>query len=110
MAISLKIIVLFGAAVGETSLLEQGHTIRLFIGTTLEPDVHAAAARLVRDLKARYPELRWVIPENLHLTLKFLGSVESGRLTEISAALSETAMAIQPFPVRFGGLGAIAMQ
>jgi 2'-5' RNA ligase len=35
----------------------------------------------------RHPEFRWVRPENLHLTLRFLGAVEAARLDDIEARL-----------------------
>ena len=49
------------------------------------------------------PELRWVRAESLHLTLRFLGSVEAALLDGLAAGLA--AVRWEPFPVAVGGLG-----
>src|SRR5262249_58718867 len=50
------------------------------------------------------PAFKWVRPENLHLTLKFVGETETGKLRLIREALSivhsRTALEL-----KFGGLG-----
>lgn len=52
------------------------------------------------DLKAS-----WVRPENVHLTLKFLGNIHPDRVPEIGRVLSEAAGEIQPFPLALSGVG-----
>src|SRR6185437_12270328 len=47
---------------------------------------------------------RWIRPENLHVTLKFIGHVDAGKLDAIRAALSEI-HADGPVEMRFRGLG-----
>lgn len=46
--------------------------MRLFIAIELPDDLKAALGRLRVDV----PGARWVQPEQLHLTLAFLGEVE----------------------------------
>ena len=48
----------------------------------------------------------WVKPENLHLTLRFLGEVEEARLPELSKAIASSLQGTSPFPLALGGLGA----
>jgi 2'-5' RNA ligase len=43
--------------------------------------------------------------ENLHVTLRFLGSVEEGALPDVREALEEAAEGTAPFTVTLGGLG-----
>ena len=50
--------------------------------------------------------MKWVGPEGLHLTLKFLGSVEEARLDGIRAALKTAAAQSRSFDFRCAGLGA----
>jgi len=80
---------------------------RLFIAITLPDDLLEGLADVQARLKrklARYP-LRWVRPEGIHLTLKFLGDTDPARIPEIVAALEARASAQAPFQVAVGGLG-----
>jgi RNA 2',3'-cyclic 3'-phosphodiesterase len=52
------------------------------------------------------PDVGWVSPDNLHLTLKFLGGVEPGRLAGIEVALARVAVEARPFDLAVRGLGA----
>jgi 2'-5' RNA ligase len=62
--------------------------------------------REMRDLPEKPPEkrVRWVRPENLHVTLKFIGEVASAKLDGIHSALS-TVRTDAGLDVRFRGLG-----
>ena len=48
---------------------------------------------------------RWVPPENLHVTLWFIGEADDSRVASISDALSSP-LNVPPFALRAGGLGA----
>lgn len=80
--------------------------MRLFVALNFSDsqraDVHAAAARLHDE---RLP-VRWVPPENLHVTLKFLGEVRKEAVPEVEAALDRVARGNGPFTVRLSGFGA----
>lgn len=57
----------------------------------------------------RLPEagrLRWVVTENLHLTIRFLGATAPDRVAEVVAAVEEAARTARPFSVRLAGAGA----
>ncbi len=49
------------------------------------------------------PGARWVRPENMHLTLRFIGEVENGTADDVDAALGTVAAA--PFDLSFAGVG-----
>jgi len=51
-------------------------------------------------------DVAWVVPGNLHLTVKFLGAVADGRIGSIVGALTGTAADVSPFDANFAGLGA----
>ena len=81
--------------------------LRLFVAIELPADVLAALNDLQHGLQ-RDPSLarlRWVRPEGIHLTLKFLGSVPAERLPEIEAAVARAVAGIQPFELHLGNLG-----
>jgi 2'-5' RNA ligase len=66
-------------------------------------------ADLIRLVYADIPELkrgiRLVPPENVHITLKFLGDTEEQQLGLISAAVKEQAPAWRSFPITVAGTG-----
>jgi 2'-5' RNA ligase len=51
-------------------------------------------------------DVAWVGRDNFHLTLKFLGNVDPGRLEGIVAALGSAAAGCGPFELSVAGLGA----
>ena len=57
--------------------------IRLFVAIPLPPDLRQRLAFMGGGI----PGARWVAPENLHLTLRFIGEVDEGLMEDIDAAL-----------------------
>jgi RNA 2',3'-cyclic 3'-phosphodiesterase len=67
--------------------------VRLFVALEIPAPVRdnlAAQIKELRDWPAALPyeRLRWVRPENLHVTLKFIGEVEAAKLDGIRSALT----------------------
>ena len=62
--------------------------MRLFVALDIEPAIHAQLTRFLATLKARAPEVRWVRPESLHVTLKFVGEVREDKAAQIKKALA----------------------
>jgi 2'-5' RNA ligase len=80
--------------------------VRCFIAIEL-PD---GIKRGLRELQARLgagcsAPVKWVDPENIHLTLKFLGNVAADRLDEISLAMNEAARGTSSFSLEVKELG-----
>ena len=85
---------------------------RLFIAVTPPPEVVEALGHARRALERRgLPRLRWVAPERLHLTLKFLGQTPVNRIDDVAVAMRESTAALVPIELRlaewgtFGGRG-----
>jgi RNA 2',3'-cyclic 3'-phosphodiesterase len=80
--------------------------MRLFIALNLPGEererIHAAAAPL---REAGFP-VRWLDPENFHLTLKFLGDVRSEMLPVVEKVVRNVAGQTAHFPLSLGGFGA----
>jgi 2'-5' RNA ligase len=72
----------------------------------LPDDVRARLTDAVTELRGVAPDVAWVAPDNLHLTLKFLGAVEEARLSAIGSALAAAAAGQPAFGFRCAGLGA----
>jgi 2'-5' RNA ligase len=64
--------------------------VRTFIAIELDETINAALTDLQEQLKAKVPRgsVRWVRPEGIHLTLKFLGNVPAIRIEEVEQALT----------------------
>lgn len=80
--------------------------MRLFIGLNLPKKQKARIFRAVRPLRDEELPVRWVEPDNFHVTLKFLGQVRKDRVPVIQEALRSVASDSRPFSTRIGGFGA----
>ena len=79
--------------------------IRAFIAVEISPVTIDRIAAAITDLKPKLPGVRWLAPANFHLTIKFLGDIETDQLNAIDNALE---LVITPFPrctINAKGLG-----
>jgi len=79
---------------------------RIFIAVALAPVLREAIALIQHRLAVAGADLRWIPPENLHLTLKFLGAVTTPRLARVTEAVHDAASRTRSFTITLGGLGA----
>jgi 2'-5' RNA ligase len=80
--------------------------LRLFIACTLPEDWTTALQDVSRTLsKGGLGQLRWVQPEGIHLTLKFLGDVGRHLLPDLNAALQDACLGCAPLTLRLDRLG-----
>ena len=81
--------------------------LRLFVAVTLPPEARDALARVIATLRdAGLRGVRTVAPEGVHVTLKFLGNVEAGRVPALAEALDAAAGGVAPFELAVEGAGA----
>ncbi|MBN1176742.1 MAG: RNA 2',3'-cyclic phosphodiesterase [Dehalococcoidales bacterium] len=80
--------------------------IRSFIAIELSGEIKQELARLEENLKlgSRAP-VRWVDPNIIHLTLKFLGDIDENITGRIAAVMEEAAGGVHPFQLKITGLG-----
>jgi 2'-5' RNA ligase len=80
--------------------------LRLFVACEL-PEEWLSGLRDVSRTLARggLGSLRWVRPEGIHLTLKFLGEVGRHLLSDLDAAMTDAGGGRAPFELRLSGLG-----
>jgi 2'-5' RNA ligase len=80
--------------------------IRSFIAIELPDELKARLDQLESQLKSgEQPWVKWVSPDSIHLTLKFLGSIATNRIGEITKAMEEATQGIAPFHLEIRGLG-----
>jgi RNA 2',3'-cyclic 3'-phosphodiesterase len=78
--------------------------MRRFVALEIPSPVRENLAALLKSLGAVSPEIRWARPENLHVTLTFIGEVPEEKLAAIRGALAG-ARSDQPVTLDFRGLG-----
>lgn len=80
--------------------------LRLFIAVSLPEAMKGLLSDLQASWKKKAEGVRWVRPEGLHLTLKFLGDVPSCKVEAIGKVMEEVARSFPPFEVEVRGAGA----
>jgi 2'-5' RNA ligase len=77
--------------------------MRLFVGLDISAGIRESVGEYVRELQRALPNdsCRWVKPESLHVTLKFIG--ESQKAAEIESELRKVKSA--PITMTFAGVG-----
>jgi 2'-5' RNA ligase len=85
--------------------------VRLFVAIELDAQVLRAAEHLIQRLKRRAATLAprarlgWVLPERMHLTVRFIGNVAAPQIDRLRDALAPP-LDLLPFTLRVEGLGA----
>jgi 2'-5' RNA ligase len=82
--------------------------LRSFIAVEIPVEIQSAIAHNTASLQKDLPKplVRWVAPQNLHLTLKFLGDVSLANLERLAEVLKTEAATYEPFSMSVDGLGA----
>jgi len=82
-------------------------SLRLFVAIELQEEIRTILADTIDALKNNGidRDLRWVRPEGIHLTLKFLGATDEEDLPAIIAAVRAAAANHAPFDLSVEGLG-----
>jgi 2'-5' RNA ligase len=77
--------------------------MRLFIALDIDDAIRERITRFVEGVRNFAPDARWVKPESLHVTLKFIGEQPEVAFDRINQALAEVQV---PVPeIHFGGYG-----
>ncbi len=80
--------------------------VRVFVAIELPDEVRNHLARIEKELQATVlTGVRWMKPEGIHLTLKFLGNVPVSLLPRIESAVHVGCQNIDPFSLRPTALG-----
>lgn len=78
--------------------------MRCFVALDISPEVHSALTEVIAQMKKLSHAPRWVRPEGLHITLKFIGEVGEERAKQIETVLSPIRLP-RPVEVRLQGFG-----
>ncbi len=85
---------------------ETTEELRLFVAIELEEPVLRALGAAQAELRRHgLGSLRWVRPEGVHLTLKFLGETPADRVPAIRQALAAAVKGVAPHALSLGAMG-----
>ena len=79
--------------------------MRAFIAIEMPPVVTGELKGLQKRLQQSGVKARWVRPENIHLTLKFMGDIDPLKVETVSGAMRVAAGRFAPFELSVRGLG-----
>jgi 2'-5' RNA ligase len=80
--------------------------LRTFIAVEMAASVLGKAAQLIKELQTAGADVNWVKPQQMHLTLKFLGDVPETETPDICRVVAAAAKTVEPFEVVCRGAGA----
>ena len=82
-------------------------TLRTFIAIELDQELRTTLTGIQARLRGAVPPraVRWVQPEGIHLTLKFLGDTLSDKVEQVKSALAQAAEQVPAFTITVGGVG-----
>ena len=80
--------------------------MRLFVAVNLPGEIRRSVHATLQVLRTEEMDVRWTAAESLHVTVKFLGEVDTARRAAIEAVLLEAASAHSPFGITLGGVDA----
>ncbi len=79
--------------------------IRAFIAVDLSKEVLEELGRVERELEKSDAGVKWVRPDSIHVTLKFLGYVEEDKVELIKEKIGSINSQIVPFDISLGSVG-----
>jgi 2'-5' RNA ligase len=79
--------------------------IRVFVAVPVSDEIRSAVGITEDRLKHIGADVKWVEPKNIHVTLKFLGNVETSLVDRLREALNEALNGVDRFDVWLAGLG-----
>ncbi len=80
--------------------------IRSFIAIELPDELKSKLFRLQAELKStRFSFVKWVAPEDIHLTLKFLGNIAIHKVDEVIESIDKASEGISRFQLETTDLG-----
>ena len=80
--------------------------LRTFVAVEIDEAIRKRFGVLQERLKEAGGDVKWVEAGNIHITLKFLGSIEYTDLSPVQEVIQEAVTGLEPFCVRFKGVGA----
>lgn len=80
---------------------------RVFVAIDISEEARSKTSDYIRKLREKFPKVRvgWDKPENLHMTMKFLGETEDAELAKLIQAVEKTAQKFTTFNLQIAETG-----
>ena len=78
--------------------------MRAFLAFPLDDENKTAIRPVIEEGRKKFPDIKWVKPENLHMTLLFLGNIDDETETWVREICSEAVGKHRAFDVQYEGL------
>jgi 2'-5' RNA ligase len=62
--------------------------MRIFVGLDIDNEIRERIARFIAEMRLLAPDVRWVVPESLHVTLKFIGEKPDAVAKQVEESLA----------------------
>jgi len=80
--------------------------MRTFIAVEIPEEVKEKVGEYIDSLRELFDDnVKWVLPKNLHFTIKFLGEIKESDLSIVEDCVSRTASDFEPFSLRLSSVG-----
>jgi RNA 2',3'-cyclic 3'-phosphodiesterase len=79
--------------------------MRCFIAIEVPSEIKSALIDLQTDLSSAGADVAWTNPDNVHLTLKFLGEIDKKLISEVEKVCLDTIADVPPFELSINGTG-----
>ncbi len=83
----------------------KNNTVRAFIACSLDDATRERVRELCNQLKKIDSGIKWVRPEAMHLTLRFLGNVDEATVELAGEAMEEATVGVSPVRIEVSGYG-----
>lgn len=82
--------------------------MRLFVAVDVPDEIKEVISNALEGLRSGVEGVRWVKPENIHLTVKFIGDYEERKLDRLVDEVRKAALRSPRFTALLGGCGAFS--
>jgi 2'-5' RNA ligase len=81
-------------------------TLRIFVAVELPTECKKILKDLQDELQTIDTDVKWALPENCHITLKFFGNVEEPKIKSITDIMDDNTRDLASFPITAEHIGA----
>ncbi len=81
------------------------NTVRTFVAIDISAELRKACQQLLAQVSQLPGQVKWVRPESLHITLKFLGHIPETQVTAIQETLIPVVQSVPSFTLESTSLG-----
>ncbi len=81
-------------------------TIRAFIAVEIDNEIKNRLSEFLNQLKKTGADVKWVAPENIHLTLRFIGNIGEEVLPGLNRIITDAVSCLSAFSIGIGNIGA----